>query len=81
MSKTTRRKFNPGDRVIYTSWNTAIRGLGGTVIEVRDVPHHSGLYPYGTAYHLLVILDTAEEILEEHGFFFLESEYDPNIPF
>mgnify|MGYP005671457585 CR=1 FL=1 len=80
MSNMTKSKFNPGDRVVYTSWDDTVHGISGTVIEVREVPHHSGIFS-GIAYHLVVILDTAEEILDEHGVFHLESEYNPNIPF
>ena len=80
MSNMTRSKFNPGDRVVYTSWNDAFHGVGGTVLEVREVPHHSGIFS-GIAYHLRVMLDTAEEVVDEHGVFYLESEYNPQIPF
>ena len=76
----TRSKFNPGDRVVYTLMGHHDEGIGGTVIEVREVPHHSGIFS-GIAYHLLVILDTAETILDEHGVFWLENEYHPHIPF
>ena len=80
MSDTTQSKFKPGDRVVYTSWREGHQAIGGTVIEVSMQPHHSGVWS-GVNYFLLVILDTAEEILDEHGMFYHESEYDPHIPF
>ena len=73
-------KFKPGDRVVYTSWEVGHLAVGGTVIEVSLQPHHSGVWS-GVNYYLLVILDTAEEVLDEHGLFYLESEYNPLIPF
>ena len=66
-------RFKPGDRVVYTSWDDSMHGIGGTVIEV----HQKG----GIVGYLLVILDTAERVLDEHGVFWLESEYNPAIPF
>ena len=80
MSNMTQSKCKPGDRVVYTSWNNDGTAIGGTVIEVSARPHHSGVYS-GVNYYLLVILDTAEEILDEHGLFYFEGEYDPRIPF
>ena len=80
MSGTPRAKFNPGDRVVYTSFGGPYRAIGGTVIEVSLQPHHSGVWS-GVNYYLLVILDTAEEVLDEQGAFYLESEYDPHVPF
>ena len=76
----TKSKFKPGDRVVYSSWNDDYPDIGGTVMEVSARPHHSGVWS-GVNFYLLVILDTAEEILDEHGMFYLESEYDPHIPF
>ena len=73
-------KFEPGDRVVYRSWDHPSEGVGGTVIEVSAQPHHSGVYP-GVNFFLLVILDTAEEILDEHAAFWHEEDYDPQIPF
>ena len=80
MSGTPRPKFNPGDRVVYTSFGGPYRAIGGTVMEVSLQPHHSGVWS-GVNYYLLVILDTAEEVLDEQGAFYLESEYDPDVPF
>ena len=80
MSNMTKSKFKPGDRVVYNSWGKVQRIIAGTVIEVSAQPHHSGVWS-GVNYYLLVILDTAEEVLDEHGLFQLESEYDPRIPF
>lgn len=79
----TKSKFKPGDRVVYTCTSSSrgsLKAIGGTVIEVSMQPHHSGVWS-GVNYYLRVILDTAEEILDEHGLFWLESEYDPRIPF
>ena len=72
-------KFKPGDRVIYTEWGHPSEGIGGTVIEVSV--HSYSRAKSGINYYLLVILDTAEEILDEHVCFYLEDEYDPQIPF
>ena len=80
MSDMTKSKFKPGDRVVYTSWEKGHQAIGGTVIEVSARPHHNGVWS-GINYYLLVILDTAEEVLDEHGLFYLESEYNPHIPF
>ena len=44
------------------------------------MPHPSGTFA-GVAYYLLVILDTAEEILDEAAIFQHEIDYDPSIPF
>ena len=73
-------KFKPGDRVVYTSFGGPDREVGGTVIEVEERPHPSGVFP-GVNWYLLVILDTAEEVHDEHAAFYLESEYNPQIPF
>ena len=77
---TTRASFNPGDRVVYTAWNDPLEGVAGTVIEVSMEPHHSGVYS-GVNYYLLVILDTAEEILDCHSRFRHEKDYTLEIPF
>ena len=74
------KPFKPGDRVVYRSWDHPSEGIGGTVIEVSAQPHHSGVYS-GVNFFLLVILDTAEEILDEHAAFWHEEDYDPLIPF
>ena len=74
------KPFKPGDRVVHTGWNSPHEGIGGTVIEVSMNPHHSGTFG-GPSYYLLVILDTAEEILDEAAIFQHESNYDPCIPF
>ena len=74
------KPFKPGDRVVYSAWNHPSEGVGGTVIEVSAKPHHSGVWS-GANYYLLVILDTAEEILDESACFWHEGEYDPQIPF
>ncbi len=73
----TKSKFNVGDRVVYTQLGHPI---GGTVLRVEAVPHHSGIFS-AIAYHLTVILDTAEEVTDTHGTFWFEHEYDPRIPF
>ena len=80
MSAMVKSKFNPGDRVVYTSFGGPYRAVGGTVIEVEERPHHSGIWS-GVNWYLHVILDTAEKVVDEHGVFYLESEYDPNVPF
>ncbi len=74
------RQFKVGDRVVYTAWGAPYEGIGGTVIEVSREPHHSGTFN-GPSYYLLVILDTAEEILDEAAIFQHEEDYDPLIPF
>ena len=66
-----RKKFNPGDRVVYPH-PTAVRG---TVIKMVLQPHHSGVCS-GQIYYPLVILDNAEEVLDEQDAFWLESDYD-----
>ena len=73
-------KFKPGDRVVYTSFGGPYREVGGTVIEVEERPHPSGVFP-GVNWYLLVILDTAAEVHDEHAAFYLASEYNPQIPF
>ena len=73
-------KFKPGDRVVYTSFGGPYKAIGGTVIKMSFQPHHSGRWS-GQNYYLLVILDTAEEVFDEQDVFYLESEYDPRIPF
>ena len=74
------KPFKPGDRVVHTGWNSTYEGVGGTVMEVSMMPHPSGTFA-GVAYYLLVILDTAEEILDEAAIFQHEVDYDPRIPF
>ena len=73
-------KFKPGDRVVYISWDHPSEGVGGTVIEVSISPHHSGVWS-GPNFFLLVILDSAEEVLDEAALFWHEAQYDPQIPF
>lgn len=73
-------KFKPGDRVVYTEWDHPFSGIGGTVIEVSMRPYHSGVGS-SVNYYLLVILDTAEEILDEDVCFHHEKNYNSEIPF
>ena len=68
-------KFKVGDRVVYTPFGDPREGVAGTVMEVSAEPHHSGVWS-GTNYYLLVILDTAEEILDEHAVFQHEKDYE-----
>lgn len=70
--------FKRGDRVVHTKWGAPTEGVAGTVMEVSTRPHH---HIRGSSYFLLVILDTAEEILDELALFQLEDDYDPTIPF
>ena len=80
MSAMTISKYKPGDRVVWTSIRAHNRAIGGTVIRVEERPHHSGVWS-GINFFLYVILDNAEKICEPHAHFYLESEYDPRIPF
>lgn len=75
-------KFKKGDRVVCTSWNAPYEGVGGTVMEVSWQPHPSGVFS-APMFYLLVILDTAEEVLEEAACFELEPDYQSGsyIPF
>ena len=80
MSAIATSKFKPGDRIVYTSFGGEYRAIGGTVIEVEERPHPSGVFP-GVNWYLHVILDTAQEVHDEQAAFYLESEYDPHVPF
>ena len=71
--------FKPGDRVVYTPFGHPLEGHQGTVIEVST---HDDEAVFNASYYLLVILDSAEEILDEACTFvpeedFLNGDYIP----
>ena len=79
-----RRPLQKGDRVVYTGFAILLhqggehRAVAGTVIEVEERLHH---HVRGSSLYLHVILDSAEKLVDEARAFYLESEYDPRIPF
>ena len=72
--------FNPGDRVVYTPFGHPLEGHKGTVMEVST---HDDEAIFTTSYYLLVILDTAEEVLDEACAFVHEKDWNEGdwIPF
>ena len=71
--------FKPGDRVVYTPFGHPLEGHQGTVMEVST---HDDEAVFNASYYLLVILDSAEEILDEACTFvpeedFLNGDYIP----
>lgn len=74
------KPFKEGDRVVHIGWSSRYEGIGGTVMEVRTGPHPSGVFN-APAVWLFVILDTAEEVLDEAAIFQHESDYVSWIPF
>ena len=56
-----RCKFQPGDRVVNTSFSSPHEGIGGTVMQVQWIPNST--HPSSTRrglWQVVVILDTAE---------------------
>ena len=74
---TTRK---PGDRVVFTKYGHPLEGQKGTVMEVST---HDEEGVFHASYYLVVILDSAEEIVDQSYNFVLEADYQNGnyIPF
>jgi len=69
--------FKEGDRVVL---RREAGPIGGTVIRVFHEPNPTGVFP-SMVWKLYVIFDDGSEITAGSGNFWLETEFDPHIPF
>ena len=77
-------KFQPGDRIVNTSFASPHEGIGGTVVHVKWI--HKRMLPTGASkghWQFVVILDTAERRVItnthswEHEQDFIDGSYIP----
>ena len=72
-------KFSPGDRVVLI--RNYIGDVAGTVIFTKVAREPLNHWTSKEQLMLHVIFDDGSKITAAAGNFFLESEFDPNIPF